>query len=325
MTESQTSLLLQDEAGETGRPASVAAHTLGYALREAREASGLSIDEVARIIRFSPRQIEAMENNDFGKLPGQTVIRGFIRSYAKLLKLEASGLLAQFERQAPPDMLGAPAVVEMPTMATLPSASGTRRKTGYLVLGGAICLVVFIGFGLFHFLGPQMSSATLGANSPAPAIDASVTRAAQLPSYVPPSAVDTRDALLSSTSPVLGQGSPSPVVAPSNGASSDAPDASLATVAGSQTQPLSQGAEAVGAGQQLRFDFDESAWVEVRDASKKMLMAQNNPAGTQQIITGQPPFSIVIGNASHVRLHYGEQSIDLQPWTRVDVARLTLE
>ena len=50
-----------------------------------------------------------------------------------------------------------------------------------------------------------------------------------------------------------------------------------------------------------------------------------NAKGTTQVIEGHPPFQLVVGNASNVRLQYDEQAVDLRPHTRVEVARLTLE
>jgi len=42
-------------------------------------------------------------------------------------------------------------------------------------------------------------------------------------------------------------------------------------------------------------------------------------------VRGTPPFSLVIGNASHVRLTYNGKPVDLAPHIKVDVARLTIE
>lgn len=73
----------------------------GRSLREARMAIGLSIADVAQSIKFSPRQIETIERDDFSKLPGATFVRGFIRSYAKLLHLDEQSLLTMLDRQTP--------------------------------------------------------------------------------------------------------------------------------------------------------------------------------------------------------------------------------
>ena len=74
-----------------------------------------------------------------------------------------------------------------------------------------------------------------------------------------------------------------------------------------------------------RFEFAERAWVEVTDASRQLLHSGENPSGTQLVVTGKPPFEIVIGNASKVKLTYGDKAVELAPYMRAEVARLTLE
>jgi cytoskeleton protein RodZ len=78
-------------------------------------------------------------------------------------------------------------------------------------------------------------------------------------------------------------------------------------------------------GQRLLFVFDGDSWVEVKDRSGKVIFYQLNPKGSQQSVRGNPPFSLVIGNAAHVRLTYNDKPVDLAPHTKVDVARLTIE
>jgi cytoskeleton protein RodZ len=101
----------------------------GARLRAAREAAGLSLDQVAQQLKLAPRQVKALEDESFGELPGRTFSRGFVRNYARLLHLDAQDLLAHL-----PDVSQAPAL-ESPTlhstatrMAELPSASAA--KTG---------------------------------------------------------------------------------------------------------------------------------------------------------------------------------------------------
>jgi cytoskeleton protein RodZ len=101
----------------------------GARLRAAREAAGLSLDQVAQQLKLAPRQVKALEDESFGELPGRTFSRGFVRNYARLLHLDAQDLLAHL-----PDVSQAPAL-ESPTlhstatrMAELPSA--TTSKTG---------------------------------------------------------------------------------------------------------------------------------------------------------------------------------------------------
>jgi cytoskeleton protein RodZ len=66
---------------------------IGEALRSTRERRGLSIDDVARDTRISPRFLEALEAEQFDELPAPVYVRGFLRSYASYLKIEAQPLL----------------------------------------------------------------------------------------------------------------------------------------------------------------------------------------------------------------------------------------
>ena len=57
-----------------------------------------TVEQVASQLNLAPRQILAMEADDYGALPGMAVARGFIRSYAKLLKLDSGPMLAQIAK-----------------------------------------------------------------------------------------------------------------------------------------------------------------------------------------------------------------------------------
>ena len=63
--------------------------TAGAYLRASREAAGLSVDVVAQQLKLAPRQVRAIEEDDYARLPGRTFVRGFVRNYARLLGIEA--------------------------------------------------------------------------------------------------------------------------------------------------------------------------------------------------------------------------------------------
>ena len=78
-------------------------------------------------------------------------------------------------------------------------------------------------------------------------------------------------------------------------------------------------------GPALHFVFHGRSWLEVSDATRQKLHSAQNLADSRLTLAGRPPFDIVIGNASKVSLTYGDRVIDLAPYTRAEVARLTLE
>src|SRR5258706_7573500 len=68
---------------------------VGRALAEAREAQGLQLADIAQQLKFMPRQIESLEAERFDALPGPTIARGMVRTYARFLKLDPEPLLAR--------------------------------------------------------------------------------------------------------------------------------------------------------------------------------------------------------------------------------------
>jgi len=75
----------------------------------------------------------------------------------------------------------------------------------------------------------------------------------------------------------------------------------------------------------LVLEFLKESWVEVRGRDGRRLLSQLNPAGTHKVIDGAPPISLVIGNAAYVHLTFDDKPVDLKPYVKVEVARLTLE
>ena len=274
---------------ETSVVESQAAPGPGAMLRMAREARGTTTAEVAAALKMSPRQIEAIENEDFSRLSSATFVRGFIRNYARFLKIDAAPVLAALTERTELQQaeLSAPADegVKMPM-------AGHRQGRG---LAGAIILAsVVLGtafalyFDVVDFDGiPSRQDAT------------------------PASQQEARSQIV--------QPQPQPVAVVQPALVNDVP-APAATAAGADEQPAAK----VGM-LQLIFSFDGSSWVEVKDGAGRTILSQMNAKGTTQTVEGRPPFHLVVGNASQVRLQYRDQPVDLRPHTRVEVARLTLD
>jgi cytoskeleton protein RodZ len=62
----------------------------------------------------------------------------------------------------------------------------------------------------------------------------------------------------------------------------------------------------------------------VRDRDGRVLLSGMNRGGTTQSLAGTPPLDLVIGNAADVSVTYRGQPVDLNPYTRQNVARFTL-
>lgn len=301
----------------------------GRMLAEARERLELSVADVARQLRLSPRQIEALEADDYARLPGKTFMRGFIRNYAKLLQLDPEPLLAGCQDAQPADQ-----AIVVPSSRIefggkprfLPFSDRHQRKLPLLpiAIGVMVLLLSWGGYELFQWqqqpsqteTAKAENESTLSLALPPPQAESAVPTAEQ--QAVKPDAGTVPVPLPAPAEAKVAEPSPAPAAAPAPVAA-PTPVAAPAQVAAPAPQA------AVAGGKRLGFMFEGDSWVEVRDKHGKIIFSQLNLKGSQQTISGIPPFSLVVGNAAHVRLSYNDKPVDLAPYVKVDVARLTLE
>ncbi len=79
---------------------------IGITLRNARIQRGLTVDQVAQETRISPRFLEALEAEAFDELPAPVYVRGFLRSYANFLQLDAQPLLEKLQANSDSPVVG---------------------------------------------------------------------------------------------------------------------------------------------------------------------------------------------------------------------------
>lgn len=300
----------------------------GAALARARADKGLSLEDVAQRVKYSPRQIAALEADEYSKLSGMTFVRGMIRSYSKLLGIDPAPLLVELERREIP----AQATVDLRAKRVPFPQQVPRSNRSYLILSGLFVLMAFAvilewqtGIALWKlpiFEGDQRPVAA----APAPA---------GIPSSAPAQAVDrpdvaTADPSTSATGTGTGPAAPSsqePLVR------KEPVSVPAAVGAVGQSGQASHVASAPGGGSgatsaspaTIVLQFQRDSWVQIKQADGRILLSQMNRGGTEQLLDGRPPFDVVIGNAPSVRLLYKGQPYDLKPHYKVDVARLVLE
>ena len=79
--------------GETG----TANKKIGGTLRDAREAAGASLDDISALLKIRSDHLQALEEDDFERLPGSVYAIGFIRTYATHLGLNAGELIERYK------------------------------------------------------------------------------------------------------------------------------------------------------------------------------------------------------------------------------------
>jgi cytoskeleton protein RodZ len=268
---------------------------VGQELAAAREARGLALSDVAQQLKFAPRQLEALEQERFAELPGGTFVRGMVRSYARLLKLDAEALVARLGG-GPAEAANTGRLAER-YREPVPFSDSARRST--LVYLG-LSIAVLAGAGLFAWeWRSRMAAAKKSpvAAKPAP-------KAASTPASAPKAA----------PRPALDE----PVAeAPKKDKEAPKKDKEAPKKAEALPKP--------GPGvHRIVLKVEREAWIEVKDGAERLLVSSLNAAGTERVVQGRPPFTLVIGNAQHVRITYDDKPVDLSPYVKVEVARLTL-
>lgn len=279
---------------------------VGDVLRNAREAAGLPVADIALTLKLGQRQVEALERGDWAALPGHTFTRGFVRNYARLLQLDPLPLMQALDAvlTKPVDTLTVP--------ETSPEAmSGSSRPRDRLVVafGGVLLLVALAAYFLLPndllALREGMQSLLDGlARQEAPAAPAATPAE---PAFPPGS----------NAQQVM-----TPQVPAEPAASVDA--AAAAQVPPTASSPVAP-VPAVDGAPLLKFVVSQESWVEVRDRDGNVVFSQRLPAGSEPSVSGKAPLSVTVGFAPGVKVLLRGQPVDLQPYARGDVARLILE
>jgi len=283
------------------------ARTLGQTLAAERERQGLSRADVAQRLHMSAYQVEAIETGDYARLPQGTFLRGFVRNYAKALGIAADPLLDLLSEGAAPKQR--PGIV-VPTESIRFDPTGEGLRNPYVKAAGIAFVVIALAFAAMYwwlFIRPAPPGAA-AQKSPL----AMVASAPQ--TYVPPA-------------PATIERAPQPAP-PVEAAPQKEPEPAKKAEAVKKTPEPAKPAPAfvnAAQGNTLKFVFKGQSWVEVRDSKGRLLFSRLNSAGSDAEVSGKPPFNVVVGNAPEVQLYYNDHEFDLEPHTRVAVARFTVE
>ena len=157
---------------------------VGSRLRAAREAKQLSVREIADTTKISVAVLEALEDNDFARLPGGIYSRGFVRSYADAVGLDPEKTSLEFVAQLPVEE-----IAEFTKSDDRPHEyhllKGQRRVAGP-VLG--VLVVCSVGAALLFFFG--MRGVPTGTGTPAEPATAVEPEPAPPPRWDPPGGAD---------------------------------------------------------------------------------------------------------------------------------------
>ena len=286
-----------DSIQETG------ASGYGARLTAQRERAGLSVTDVAATLRLHPNQVRAIEQEDLGRLPALAYVRGFIRSYARVLRLDPTPLLSDLNAKLAPTP---DSVVDgMATDIAAAHAAGRERMFPRWAIGTALIILIALAV-----IGWQT---TLQPAAEPPQVVVVPASASPVPAPAPMSA------------PVSLPDTTAPAVTSEPGPASAAVIEPVPTPADTAEPTVASSRMASGAPPTVLLRFDGSSWAEVTDRNGKILLSQLNSAGAEHALDGELPLTVVIGDANFASVEVRGAAFNLQPFTRNNVARFTIK
>lgn len=161
------------QVNSTPEPHEATTATVGVVLRERREALGLTHRDLAAITRIQAAHLQYLEEDRFGEFPAEVFARGFVRNYARELRLDADAIVEAYDAQT------GRAVTTIPIVEAVPQAPKSWREgrfaqpsTAGRVLYGAALAVFILGLALSVLVFGGDSSETSAAYQPADYSDA---------------------------------------------------------------------------------------------------------------------------------------------------------
>ena len=272
-----------------------APESYGARLARQRQSAGLSVTDVAASLRLHPNQVRAIEQGDLARLPAPAYVRGFIRSYARVLNIDPTPLLTDLNAKLAP--VRESVVDGMATDYAAARAAGRERRLPQWAIG--IALMGLIALGLIGWQATQQPA-------PAPAPPEALAVSAAPPTPAPTLVTDAP------ASPAASEASAAPadpIPAPAEVAEPTVRSSVIAT----------------GAAPTLVLRFNGASWAEVTDRNGKILLSQLSAAGAEHALDGDLPLTVVIGDTNFASVEVRGAAFSLQPFTRNNVARFIIK
>ncbi|WP_039914155.1 RodZ domain-containing protein [Cellvibrio mixtus] len=289
----------------------------GKLLVWARERAGLTQEQVAKELYMTLTKVRALEADDYRHMGSDTFTRGYLRSYANLVKLDVVQLLAAYDRHAQKHGL-----IEQVMPRKVESTS--KPLWQFVVLIVIVLLVLWL-ISVWFFdnrKAPEyampaaivtpietfVSSSASGENSSATNSDVSnainsINSVSAINNF--PSNSSTGIASTSTPSVALNSSVASSLITNASASSFNAKqEVRNATL------------------DQIVFIFSEECWLEVSDSRGDVLVADLQPAGGRITLQGKAPFDVTLGNSPAAQIELNSKKVTVVPALGTNVLRL---
>ncbi|WP_380183657.1 cytoskeleton protein RodZ [Kalamiella sp. sgz302252] len=314
-----------------------AVNSTGERLRMAREQMGLSQQNVAERLCLKLSTVRDIEEDKAPADLASTFLRGYIRSYARLVHVPEEELLPMMAKQAPVR------AAKVEPMQSFSLGKRRKKRDGWLMIFTWLVLFVVVGLtgawwwqnhkaaqddlvsmadqnaGASDSNGQSIPLTDSGADS-AQQSDASPVDSLPVRSAPAESAAETAQPAAAANPAAASPAAPAESAAPVAVSPSQAPQESA-----SQMPTAAAGVSPAADANALVMNFSKDCWLEVSDATGKKLFSGIQRSGGKLNLTGKTPYRLKIGAPGAVQIQYQGQPVDLSRFIRTNqVARLTV-
>jgi len=330
----------------------------GEILREAREAKGLEQREVADQLRLRKQIIELLEADEYSTFSTATFIKGYLRSYAKLLDLDDTELFEAYKARGYKE-------VESSQMQSFSRRKKHEESDNRLMLITYVVIIIVVALVIWWWqepdlgfsegeIGTQKSTEVSPVNTDDNADNVDGIEISNRPTEpqiepnedeaVLESEVETGDtnvAVESVQEPVSESGENTNENNDESSATNTEPAANdvsdtqeLPTETAEQTDNQTESSvesEAVEPSPQsetvsasLVLEFNEECWVKIDDASGETQAVGVKAAGYRMPVPGEAPFSVTLCKPEAVNLSFNGNAFDMSQFRTGRVARFTV-
>jgi cytoskeletal protein RodZ len=260
----------------------------GENLRREREMRGVSLEEISAATKISMRFFEAIEREDFSKLPGGIFSRSFVRSYARYLGLDEDRVMAEYQLAAHPQE-----EFDLHRMAGGASHSGRNAARTPLIATLVAGVLLAGGYALYRY-APRTSE------TPVPPPPTAVVA----PKPTPPPTLPAPTA--SDATAVAGMNPPPGGVTPGQAPSATLnPQGGPAGVSAAPSRPQTGTPPGMNPAADndlvLQVAASDKVWVGV-DADERTVLQQTLNPGEVETFKAHKSFDVTAGNAQGIIL-----------------------
>ena len=285
--------------------------TAGEILRSAREAAGVHIEALAVALKVPVSKLEALESNRLELLPDTVFMRALASSVCRTLKLDPAQVLSLLPQSKNPRLIPERSDINTPVKSVAGKtfvSNGGSRHSSWLMFGVFVLLIgaaaVFYWPAGFQPWNSRPLSLVGSAAVPTSGQEASASKTEEIVAVVPPS-VAAEPAPAASSTAALVPVAPSPAVA-------QPASAALPAIADTSAALL-----------MLRARGD--SWVQVRDATGRVVFEKKLASGDAAPVSGVLPLSVVVGRADVTDVFVRGKPLELNAVSRENVARFEVK